>query len=84
MEQYRWDETKSRRLKLTRGMSFEEILNGKVIDIVDHPQRAHQKKLIIVFNGYCWAVPFVMDKETRFLKTLYPSRQATRHYLKKG
>jgi hypothetical protein len=83
MDQYRWNETKSRRLKLIRGVSFEEILSGRLIDIVEHSQKPHQKKMIIEYGAYCWVVPFVMDGNARFLKTLYPSRQASRYYLKK-
>ncbi len=83
MDQYRWSETKSRRLKVTRGASFEDVLSGRLIDIVEHPSKPHQQKMIIEYRDYCWAVPFVMEGDVRFLKTLYPSRHATKYYLRK-
>lgn len=83
MDIYRWNETKGRRLKAVRGVSFEEVLGGQLIDIVEHPQKPHQKKMIIKYQSYCWVVPFVMEGDIKFLKTLYPSRHATRFYLRR-
>ena len=71
-----------------RGVSFEEIVfaieNGKVLDIIEHPNAAkyrNQKMYIVEWNDYAYLVPFVEDRETVFLKTIIPSRKATKRYL---
>lgn len=35
-------------------------------------------------DGYVYLVPFVEEEEYFFLKTIIPSRKATRDYLKRG
>ena len=37
--------------------------------------------LVVKIKGYAYLVPFVEDEETKFLKTIIPSRKATREYL---
>jgi hypothetical protein len=83
MREIRWSQLKSERLKRTRGVSFEEIIASKLIDVRRHPHNENQKILIYKYKGYIWAVPFVMDGDTVFLKTIYPSRKLTKLY-KKG
>ena len=83
MKEIRWSQLKSERLKKTRGVSFEEIIASKLIDVRKHPHNENQKILVYQYKGYLWAVPYVIDGETLFLKTLYPSRKLTKLY-KKG
>jgi len=83
MEKVRWNPLKSKRLKRTRGVSFEEIIHAELLDIRDHPNRPDQQILIYYYKGYVWAVPFVVNGEGIFLKTLYPSRKYRKLY-KKG
>jgi hypothetical protein len=83
MKEIRWSQLKSERLKKTRGVSFEEILASKLIDIRRHSHNENQRILIYWHRGYVWAVPYVVAGETIFLKTLYPSRKLTKLY-KKG
>lgn len=83
MKEIRWNVLKSERLKRTRGVSFEEITASKLIDIRKHPNRENQKILIYQHKGYLWAVPYVIEGETIFLKTIYPSRKLMKLY-KKG
>ena len=84
IKEFRWDMLKSQRLKRTRGVSFEEIIsNSKILDIINHPERANQRMLVCWYKNYVWLVPFVIEKEYYFLKTLYPSRKLTKIY-KKG
>ena len=83
MKEIRWSALKSERLKRTRGVSFEEIISSKLIDIRKHPNKENQKVLIYRHKGYFWAVPYVTDGDVIFLKTLYPSRKLTKLY-KKG
>ena len=37
--------------------------------------------LVVKIKDYAYLVPFVEDEETKFLKTIIPSRKATREYL---
>ncbi|MDD5260073.1 MAG: BrnT family toxin [bacterium] len=85
-----WNETKNKKLKQERGISFEEVVfyieRGSVIDIVAHPNRKRypeQKIFIIDIDDYIYLVPFVENEEVVFLKTIIPSRKATKEYLKR-
>lgn len=71
-----------------RGISFEEIVfhieRGDVLDLQDHPNQEKypgQRIFIVDVEGYAYVVPFVEDEEEVFLKTIIPSRKATRKYL---
>jgi hypothetical protein len=83
MKETRWSRLKSERLKKTRGVSFEEIIASKLIDIRRHPRNENQKILVYRYKGYVWAVPYVTDGRIIFLKTIYPSRKLMKLY-KKG
>jgi uncharacterized DUF497 family protein len=83
-----WDDEKNELLKSTRGISFEDVVfhiqNGDVLDIIKHPNTArYPKQNIIVLNteGYVYLVPYIKEKGTRLLKTIIPSRKATKEYL---
>jgi len=39
--------------------------------------------IIIEIDSYAYIVPFVENDEEIFLKTIYPSRKATKEYLNK-
>ncbi len=75
-----WNPLKSERLKKTRGVSFEEIIKGKLVDVLNHPVRKDQGILVCEWKGYLWAVPYVKEGNTIFLKTIYPSRKLMRIY----
>ena len=79
----KWNILKSERLKRTRGVSFEEIIKGKLIAVKKHPRKEYQNIMLFEYKGYIWVVPFVEDGNEIFLKTLYPSRKYTKAY-KKG
>jgi len=83
-----WSDEKNEFLKNARGVSFEEVVfhtqNGDVLDVVKHPNAArYPKQNIIVLNmeGYVYLVPYVKERDMRFLKTIIPSREATKEYL---
>jgi uncharacterized DUF497 family protein len=83
-----WNDEKNEFLKNTRGVSFEEVVfhiqNGDVLDVIKHPNAArYPKQNIIVLNmeGYIYLVPYVKERGVRFLKTIIPSRKATKEYL---
>jgi uncharacterized DUF497 family protein len=87
---YVWNEEKNQRLKSERGVSFEEIIVhiaiGDVLDIVEHPNPEKYKGrriFIVKMRDYAWLVPFVESEDEIFLKTIIPSRKATRKYLGK-
>ncbi len=83
MEEIRWSPLKSRWLKLTRGVSFEEIIHAKFLGIRKHPNRDDQRVLVYEYKGYIWAVPFVFEADDIFLKTIYPSRKLKKIYQKR-
>jgi uncharacterized DUF497 family protein len=89
MEYYKWDNQKNELLKAERGISFEQIVlhidRGDVLAVIAHPNTKrypNQQLIIVEVNGYAYLVPFVDSPEGRFLKTIIPSRKATRDYLK--
>lgn len=83
---YAWNEEKNQQLKTERGISFDEVLvhiaAGDLLDVVEHPHPEKYKgQRIFVVNEYAWLVPFVESENEIFLKTIIPSRKATRKYL---
>lgn len=90
MKYFDWDENKNILLKETRNISFEEVVlsiaNNKLLEIVEHPDKQkypNQKMSIVEIREYACIVPFVEDNDKYFLKTIYPSREATKKYLNK-
>jgi hypothetical protein len=60
------------------------IHNGDVLDVIRHPDKdryPNQNIIILNVEGYVYLVPYVKEKGTRFLKTIIPSRKATRECL---
>ena len=80
MPEIKWNLLKSERLKKVRGASFEEILQARLIAVKEHPGRKDQNVMLFEHKGYIWVVPYVIDGEDVFLKTLYPSRKYTKLY----
>ena len=68
--------------KAESGIGFEQVIlhieRGDVIDVIEYP---NQQMLIVKIKNYAYLVPFVEDEESKFLKTIIPSRKATREYL---
>jgi len=88
MHHYQWSVDKNTQLKVERGLSFEQVVMhvdaGDLLDVYEHPNRGRypgQQILVIRIGTYAYLVPFVELPEGRFLKTIIPSRKATRHYL---
>lgn len=84
MKELRWSLQKSERLKRTRGVSFEEVINARLVQVKKHPSRKEQRLLLYEYKRYIWVVPCVIEKEYYFLKTLFPSRKYTRQYKQGG
>jgi uncharacterized DUF497 family protein len=88
MNYYKWDFQKNEKLKVERGISFEQIVmhieRGDVLDLVVHPNQERypgQQIIVVEIIEYAYLVPFVESSESKFLKTIIPSRKATRDYL---
>ena len=88
MDFYRWNHEKNRKLKQERGICFEQVVmhieRGDLLDVLKHPNQGrypNQQLLVIEINNYAFLVPFVENENGRFLKTIIPSRKATRDYL---
>lgn len=71
-------------------MSFEQVVvaieAGGLLQIVAHPNPARyprQKVMVVAWDGYAHLVPFVEESDHFFLKTIIPSRKATRDFLQK-
>lgn len=91
MKQFRWSAEKNELLKRARGVSFEQIVvaveSGGLLDVYAHanPSRyPRQRVMAIDCAGYVCLVPFVEESDYFFLKTIIPSRKATRDHLKRG
>ena len=83
-----WSTEKNRQLIEQRGISFERVVvaieQGGLVDVLEHPnQDRYPGQMIYVVEAeeYIHLVPFVTQTDgTRFLKTIIPSRKATRDY----
>jgi uncharacterized DUF497 family protein len=91
MKPFRWSAEKNEMLRAERGISFESIVvaieSGNLLDILAHPNQPRyprQRVLVVSFDGYVYLVPFVEEEDYFFLKTVIPSRKATRNYLNRG
>ncbi len=88
VKHFAWDEEKNARLRAERGIAFEEVVfrieHGDLLAVLEHPRPERyggQRVFVIRHDGYVYLVPFVEDERTVFLKTIIPSRKATREYL---
>ena len=81
-----WTTGKNHQLVEQRGVSFESVVSaieqGGLLDVLEHPnQDRYPGQLIYVveMGEYLYLVPLVVESDcTRFLKTIIPSRKATR------
>jgi hypothetical protein len=86
-----WNKEKNERLVKNRGIGFKTaadmIENGQILGVIDNPNQvkyAGQRMYILNISNYAWLVPFVENGNIIFLKTMIPSRAATKKYLKGG
>ena len=90
MKHFNWNDEKNKKLIDERSVSFERavilISRGEILDIVTHPNQDRypgQSMFILAIDNYCYLVSFVEDGNGVFLKTIIPSRKATKRYLEK-
>jgi uncharacterized DUF497 family protein len=86
-----WDELKNAKLKAERDICFEDVQTAieenEVLDDSQHrnlKRYPNQKMLVVRIRNYAYLVPYVEDNDKIFLKTIIPSRKATKQYLNKG
>lgn len=87
MKTFRWNPRKNELLKTSRGVSFEDVVlaveTGGLLDIVEHPNSTrypNQGVFVVAVSSYVYLVPHVEEEDYIFLKTIIPSRKATREY----
>ncbi len=90
MKYFTWDAEKNEKLKPQRGVSFDEVVfhieRGDVLDILEYPNPGRyegQRIFVVQIDDYVWLVPFLEEEEQVVLKTIIPSRKATRKYLRR-
>lgn len=87
MVSFNWNKGKNQWLKKNRLIGFEDIVflisEGNLIEIIKNPSDNYKGQMMFVinFNNYIYLVPFVENEKEIFLKTIIPSRKATKKYL---
>ncbi len=86
---FSWSYEKNELLKKERKVSFEEVVlcieKGQLLDILEHPNQEKypgQRIFVINIRGYVCLVPFIETEDEIILKTIIPSRKATKKYLR--
>ena len=87
MKHYTWNPEKNELLKKERDVGFEDVVfhieAGDEVDVLEHPNKErypNQKILVVLIEGYAYLVQFVESDSEVFLKTIIPSRKATKRY----
>ncbi len=88
MKEINWNATKNKQLITERGLSFEDVVfylqKDTVLDDIEHSNKAkypNQRVFVICIEAYVYLVPYVEDEKEIFLKTIIPSRKATKQYI---
>jgi uncharacterized DUF497 family protein len=83
-----WNADKNLQLMAQRGVCFEDVLvavaGDGLLANLEHPQPeryGHQRMWVVKMKAYVYLVPYVENEQHIFLKTIIPSRKATRQYL---
>jgi uncharacterized DUF497 family protein len=91
VKRFAWDPAKDARLRAERRVSFEDVIQriagGDLLDILEHAnqERHHGQRVFVVeLGGYAYLVPFLETENEIVLKTIIPSRKATKIYLGRG
>ncbi|NOR64647.1 MAG: toxin [Candidatus Scalindua sp.] len=88
MRHFVWNSEKNAELIRERGISFERVIfhieRDEILDVIKHPNPSkypNQRMFILDIGNYAYLVLFVETETEIFLKTIIPSRKATRKYL---
>jgi hypothetical protein len=83
-----WSDEKDLLLRRERGIGFQDVVfhieRGDIVAIGKHPnpeKYPDQKIIFVRIEDYVYMVPFVEAEGELFLKTIIPSRKATKKYL---
>lgn len=89
MKVFRWDNDKNELLKNNRGVCFEQVVilmeREDILETVEHPNQnkyPEQKIATVMIDDYAYLVPYVQKSDEIFLKTIIPSRKATKKYVR--
>ena len=84
---YDWNPEKNEWLKKERKISFEVVVfhlsQGDVWKLAAHPDQKKypgQKIYFVIIDDYIYLIPHLVSEEDIFLKTIIPSRKATKDY----
>jgi hypothetical protein len=87
VKHYSWSPEKNEWLKRERGIGFEDMVfhieAGDEVDLFEHPNQGWypgQRISIALVEGYAYLVPLVESDDEIFLKTIIPSRKASKQY----
>ena len=86
-----WSNEKNRQLINERRVSFEDVVaaieHGRLLDVRRHPNQDRypvQMVYYVEIDDYVYVVLLVVRSDgSPFLKTIIPSRKATRDYLRR-
>ncbi len=87
-KKFNWNDEKNQYLIGERGVSFEDVVyyiqQGQLLDDLRHPNQEkypNQRVFIVEVDSYAYLVPYIENDEEIFLKTIIPSRKATKQYI---
>ncbi len=87
MKSINWNLDKNCKLIKERNISFEDIIfslrSGGLLNDMSHPNKEkypHQRVFVVLVDEYVYIVPYVENDDEIFLKTIIPSRKATKQY----
>jgi len=85
-----WSDKKDAALLIERGIGFQDVVfhieQGDVLAVTKHPNKEkypNQHIFFIRIDDYVYMVPFLKSDTCWFLKTIIPSRKATKKFLEK-
>jgi len=88
VKHFTWNSDKDALLIKERGISFERVIyhieRKGLLDIFQYPNSLkypNQKIFIVRIESYAYLIPFVENETEIFLKTIIPSRKATKKYM---
>jgi uncharacterized DUF497 family protein len=88
VKNFAWDDAKNAKLRKERGIGFEDVVfhieRGDLLDILERPnpdRYAGQRIFVVRRDDYVYLVRFIEDEQSVSLKTIIPSRKATKQYL---
>jgi uncharacterized DUF497 family protein len=84
-----WSPEKNQQLIEERCISFEDVVfylqQDALLDDIEHPngdKYPNQRNFVISIDDYVHLVPYIEDRKEMFLKTIIPSKKATKQYLR--